>query len=113
MDDIDLQHVAALEGRIAKLEAKLSRRPEEQYLPNTPHTEKSACPMWYGECLCTVSGLIHNIERANKAEAEVERLRGTLESVREYARTDIELETVGVMTTSIMAIAIAALEPAP
>ena len=56
---------------------------------------------------------IQQAERIAALEAEVERLRGALESVREYARTDIELETEGVMTTSIMAITRASLEPAP
>lgn len=44
-------------------------------------------------------------------QAEAKRLRGALESIQEYAGTDIEQETPGVMTTSIRAIAQNVLEP--
>ena len=68
------EHIAALEAEIARLQG-------EQYLPGTPHSGPRACPMWYDRCLCTVGGLQFNIERAEKAEAEVARLRDLLNDI--------------------------------
>ena len=72
------EHIAALEAEIARLQG-------EQYLPGTPHSGPRACPMWYDRCLCTVGGLQFNIERAEKAEAEVARLR---EACKPFYLTD-------------------------
>ena len=40
------------------------------------HLGPSECPTWYDYCHCTVATLMHNIDRAEKAEAEVRILRG-------------------------------------
>jgi len=104
------EHIAALEAEIARLQG-------EQYLPGTPHSGPRACPMWYDRCLCTVGGLQFNIERAEKAEAEVARLReagkdalSTMELLDLSAIYDPILFTLVVNTCLLLR---AALEPAP
>ena len=42
---------------------------------NQPGRSWDDCPTFYDGCHCTVENLIHNVKRAEKAEAEVERLR--------------------------------------
>ena len=67
-------------GRIAALEAEVERLKElnEHPLPGPPHDGPNDCPTWYDYCRCTVENLQFNIERAEKSEAEVERLREAL-----------------------------------
>ena len=44
------------------------------------HPDPDVCPVWNDGCNCTLSTLVYNIERAEQAEAAVERIR--LELVR-------------------------------
>ena len=39
-----------------------------------PHGSPEQCPTYYDGCNCTVEALVHNIERARKAEARITEL---------------------------------------
>jgi hypothetical protein len=47
------------------------------------HGDSTDCPTYYDGCHCTVEVLKHNIERAEKAEAEVARLQAEAAVMRE------------------------------
>jgi len=72
----------AAAARIVVLEARLA----DKHL-NGSHTGPDDCPIWYeigpGDgCNCTVAALKSNIERAELAEARVDRARNALRAQR-------------------------------
>ena len=55
-------------GKLAVAQAKLEKH---QGLGNPHGVDPKNCPTFYDGCHCTVETLIHNIDRAEKAEAEL------------------------------------------
>lgn len=53
----------------------LQERNEARQPINNQHKDPKECPTWYDGCNCNVETLTHNIDRAQKAEAEIGRLR--------------------------------------
>jgi cell division protein FtsB len=76
---------------IAQLRAELSRLKrdrEELRLGAGPHNDPKDCPTFYDHCHCTVENLLHNIERAEKAEDELAQLRARIEELEAHLATD-------------------------
>ena len=75
------ERLAALEAKIKELLTEIDRLEDrleelsEHPLPGVPHEGPNSCPTWYDYCRCSVENLEFNIKRAEKAGAEVERLR--------------------------------------
>jgi hypothetical protein len=82
------------ETELATLRAEVERlrqEHEELGLGSGPHNAPTDCPTFFDHCHCTVENLLFNIERAEKAEAEVERLRDLLgQREREHNRSASE-----------------------
>lgn len=57
-------------------------RRQSAMLPGAPHEDPADCPAFYDGCHCDVEALVHNVDRAEKAEAEAARLRKALEEAR-------------------------------
>ena len=58
-----------------------------------PHDAPEGCPTYYDGCNCTVEALVHNIERAEKAEARVAELEAVRDDLsRAYAVQGLALE---------------------
>ncbi len=76
--DSTLKEFETALGYLEQLQAKLAH-----VTPlNNPHEMmgSSDCPTWYDGCHCTVETLTHNIDRSEKAEAELNALGGKLVS---------------------------------
>ena len=67
---------------LARENATLRKRVEELERVASPwdHAAES-CPTWYDGCHCTLDALRHNIERAEKAAAERDKLQADLATV--------------------------------
>ena len=52
-----------------------------------PHDGPERCPTYYDGCNCTVEVLVHNIERAKKAERRVAELEAELRSIADAKYT--------------------------
>jgi hypothetical protein len=66
-------HILRQNGRIKALESEVAQLKANRFMPGAPHGIDD-CPTYYDGCNCTMETLEHNIERAEKAEAEVARL---------------------------------------
>ena len=49
-----------------------------------PHDTPEGCPTYYDGCNCTVEALVHNIERAEKAERRVAELEAAIHSHKDH-----------------------------
>ena len=74
--------IAEAGDRLSELEAQLTQA--QQGIGEgvaRPHDTPEGCPTYYDGCNCTVEALVHNIERAEKAEARVAELESRLSSL--------------------------------
>ena len=74
--------IAEAGDRLSELEAQLTQA--QQGIGEgvaRPHDTPEGCPTYYDGCNCTVEALVHNIERAEKAEARVADLEARLSSL--------------------------------
>lgn len=66
---------AAFKAKVDALEAQLTKAQQGIGEDITrPHDGPENCPTYYDGCNCTVEALVHNIERARKAEARITEL---------------------------------------
>lgn len=77
------KHIRQLTRRL--LHARRALRAEQQAYEHlaksalkVPCTSFEDCPTYYDGCNCTVECLVHNIDRAEVAEAEVARLKAVI-----------------------------------
>jgi len=47
------------------------------------HSTPDECPLWYDGCNCTVGALVHNFDRAERAEAALREIEETTEGIPE------------------------------
>jgi chromosome segregation ATPase len=70
------------DSEIATRVLALHERCEHQdaaFIKGAPHDEADGCPTFYDGCNCTVETLVHNIDRAKRAEGAVRQLRAACE----------------------------------
>ena len=71
--------IAEAGNRLSELEAQLAQAQQGVGEGITrPHDGPERCPTYYDGCNCTVEVLVHNIERAQKAEARVAELEAAI-----------------------------------
>jgi len=71
-EDFEGNRLADARETIARMAEEIERLCD---LHPLPHKEESECLIWYDGCHCTMATLAHNIDRADRAEAEVARLK--------------------------------------
>ena len=78
--------IAEAGNRLSELEAQLAQAQQGIGEGITrPHDGPERCPTYYDGCNCTVEVLVHNIERAKKAERRV----AELEAANSYLRSTL------------------------
>lgn len=75
---------------IKQLQAKLD---QQKGLGNPHDVDPDNCPTWYDGCHCTVEALVHNIERAEKAEAKLDAQQWRYLSKGELPRKRVQVLT--------------------
>jgi hypothetical protein len=85
-------------AEIAELKAEIERHRTERDLARQPingqHTNIDDCPTFYDGCNCNLENLVHNINRAEKAEADNARLTGAIATFFNYGNTDVLLKAM-------------------
>ena len=77
--------IAEAGNRLSELEAQLAQAQQGVGEGITrPHDGPERCPTYYDGCNCTVEVLVHNIERAKRAERRVAELEAILRRVDVY-----------------------------
>lgn len=84
-DDLcDASHLRTVAEHYDKLVAR-NRQLETECVFLEPHTDSKKCPTFYDGCNCTVETLVHNIDRAERAEARCDKLVAALGEIRREA----------------------------
>ena len=81
--------IAEAGNRLSELEAQLAQAQQGVGEGITrPHDGPERCPTYYDGCNCTVEVLLHNIERAQKAERRVAELEAEFRHVLGVGKED-------------------------